>query len=113
MSQFVYFYRGWTRPTSPAEMQQQVQKWSAWFKTLADAGHLADRGFPLERDGKVVAGKGKSVTDGPFAEAKDIVGGYSIIDAHDIAQAVELAKGCPNLERGGAVEVRPLMTMTS
>jgi len=113
MSQFVYFYRGWSRPASPAEMQQQVQKWSAWFKTLADAGHLADRGFPLERNGKVVAGKTKSITDGPFAEAKDFIGGYSIVDARDIAHAVELAKGCPNFETGGSVEVRPLLTMTS
>ncbi|HEX4861892.1 MAG TPA: YciI family protein [Rhizomicrobium sp.] len=111
MSQFVYFYRGWQAPASPAEMQQQIAKWSAWFKELSDSGHLADRGHPLERSGKVVAGKSKSVTDGPYAEAKDFVGGYSIVEADDIAQAVGLAKGCPNFDYGGSVEVRPLLLM--
>ena len=113
MSQFVYFYRGWQAPASPADMQQQIQKWSAWFKSLSDGGHLADRGFPLERSGKLVKGKDKTVTDGPFAEAKDFVGGYSVVDAQDIAHAVELAKGCPNFEYGGSVEVRPLLRMNA
>ena len=111
MSQYVFFYRGWAAPASPAEMQQQIQKWSAWFKELGDSGHLVDRGHPLERSGKVVVGKARSVTDGPFAEAKDFVGGFSIVEADDIAQAVELAKGCPNSEYGGSVEVRPLLQM--
>ena len=52
-----------------------------------------------------------SVMDGPFAEAKDFVGGFSIVDADDIAHAVELAKGCPNFAYGGSVEVRPLLQM--
>jgi hypothetical protein len=111
MSQFVFLYRGWQAPASPAEMQQQIQKWSAWFKDLTDSGCLAARGHPLERSGKVVAGQNKSVTDGPYAEAKDFVGGYSIVEANDIAHAVELAKGCPNFAYGGSVEVRPLMQM--
>jgi len=59
-----------------------------------------------------VKGKQKSVTDGPFAEAKDIVGGHTLIEARDLDQAVELSKGCPIFERDGAVEVRPLMKMT-
>ena len=50
-----------------------------------------------------------TVTDGPFAEAKDVVGGYSLIKARDISEAAELAKGCPILDRGGRVEVRPVM----
>jgi hypothetical protein len=49
------------------------------------------------------------VTDGPFAEAKDVVGGYSLIKARDISEAAELAKGCPILDRSGRVEVRPVM----
>ena len=59
--------------------------------------------------GKLVKGKQKNVTDGPFAEAKDIVGGYTLIEARDLEQAVELSKGCPILEVEGAVEVRPVM----
>ncbi|MDQ2949883.1 MAG: YciI family protein [Acidobacteriota bacterium] len=111
MSQFVYFYRGWEAPASPSEMQQQVKKWSAWFRQLSEAGHLKDRGYPLEHSGKLVKGKSKTVTDGPYAESKDSVGGYSIVDARDIDEAVALAKGCPNFETGGFVEVRPLLTM--
>jgi len=57
----------------------------------------------------VVKGSQKIVTDGPYAEAKDLVGGFSLIEAKDIAQAVDLSKGCPILEVGGSVEVRPVM----
>jgi hypothetical protein len=56
-----------------------------------------------------VAGKPIAVTDGPFAEAKDVIGGYTLITANDLAQAAEIAKGCPILDVGGAVEVRPVM----
>jgi hypothetical protein len=90
-------------------MQQVLQKWMAWFKDLADKGHIKDRGQPLERSGKLVTGRQKAVTDGPFAESKDVVGGYTLIQAHDLEQAVELSKGCPILEREGMVEVRPVM----
>ena len=57
----------------------------------------------------MVEGNQKIVTDGPYAEAKDLVGGFSLIEAKDIAQAVDLSKGCPILEVGGSVEVRPVM----
>jgi hypothetical protein len=56
-----------------------------------------------------VKGKQKAVTDGPFAEAKDVVGGFTLIEARDLEQAVELSKGCPIFEVEGAVEVRPVM----
>ena len=92
-------------------MQQVMQKWMAWFKELAEKGHVKDRGQPLEGAGKVVDGKRKTVTDGPFAEAKDVVGGYSLILAKDLNEAADLSKGCPILERDGAVEVRPVMKL--
>jgi hypothetical protein len=110
MQEFVFLYRGGERPASPEQGQQVMQKWMAWFKTLAADGHIQDRGQPLERSGKIV-GAGKVISDGPFAEAKDVVGGYTLIKAKDIAQAAELAKGCPGLEVGGKVEVRPVMKM--
>jgi hypothetical protein len=96
---------------SPEQMQQQMQRWIAWMKDLGQKGHLKDQGHPLERTGKVVTGKEKTVTDGPFAESKDVVGGYTLIEAKDLAQAVELSKGCPIFEVGGSVEVRPVMKM--
>lgn len=110
MSEFVFLYRGGQRPSSPDQFQQVMQKWMAWFKELAAKGHIVDRGQPLERSGKLVQGN-KSVTDGPFAEAKDVVGGYTLIKASDVSEAAELAKGCPVLERGGYVEVRPVMKL--
>jgi hypothetical protein len=112
MSEFVFLYRGGSRDGSPAEMQQVMQKWMTWLKGLGEKGHIKDQGQPLERTGKLVKGKQKAVTDGPFAEAKDIVGGYTLIEARDLDQAVELSKGCPILERDGAVEVRPVMKMS-
>jgi hypothetical protein len=59
-------------------MQQMMQKWMAWMKELGEKGHIKGQGQPLERTGKLVKGKQKTVTDGPFAEAKDIVGGYTL-----------------------------------
>lgn len=112
MSEFTYLYRGGMQPgRSPEQMQQQMQRWIAWMKDLAQKGYLKDQGHPLELSGKVVTGKEKTVTDGPFAESKDVVGGYTLIEVKDLAQAVELAKGCPIFEVGGSVEVRPVMKM--
>jgi hypothetical protein len=112
MSEYIFLYRGDTLAgQSPEEMQQWMKKWRVWFKELADKGHLKNLGQPLERTGKVVGGKKKPVTDGPYAETKDIVVGSSIIEARDLDHAAELASGCPGISRGGLVEVRPVMTM--
>ena len=108
MSEYVFLYRGGARDRSPEQMQQSMQKWMAWLKQLGEKGHIKDRGQPLERAGKLVAGKHKTVTDGPFAEAKDVVGGYMLIEARDLAHAVEISKGGPILENGGSVAVRPV-----
>lgn len=112
MSEFMFLYCGGTGPTgSPEQMQGQMQKWMAWIKALGDKGHLKDAGHPLERTGKIVKGTPKMVIDGPFAEAKDLVGGYSLILAKDLSQAAELTSGCPILDIGGFVEVRPILSM--
>jgi hypothetical protein len=60
----------------------------------------------------VVKGKQKTVTDGPFAETKEIVGGYTVIEARDLEEAVELSKGCPIFDGKGAVEIRPVMKLS-
>jgi hypothetical protein len=113
MGEFVFLYRGGERPTgSPEQMQQQMQKWMGWMKELTEKGHIKDPGHPLERTGKLVTGRQKAVTDGPFAEAKDVVGGYTIVQARDLGHAVELTSGCPILDIGGFVEVRPIMKMS-
>jgi len=111
MNEFVFLYRGGNRPDSPEQGQQVMQKWMAWFKDLAAKGYVVDRGQPLERSGKTVRRTSKSVIDGPLAETKEVVGGYTLIKANDLDQAAELAKGCPIFEIGGQVEVRPVMKL--
>ena len=112
MTEFVYLYRGQEMAASPAEMQRTTAKWMAWLKDLSDKGHVKSFGEPLQPGGRVVKGNKKQVLDGPYAEAKDIVGGYSLIVARDIEQAVELSLGCPIFEDGGSVEVRPVRQLT-
>ena len=113
MGAYTFLYRSQGDTTgSPEQRQQHLVKWRAWFQELGASGHLKELGHPLEGGGAVVRGSQKLVTDGPYAEAKDLVGGFSIIEAKDLAQASELAKGCPILEVGGSVEVRPIMIMS-
>ena len=111
MNEFLFLYRGGEAGGSPERAQQMMQKWMSWLKELGEKGHIKDQGQPLEGTGKVVRGKQKTVTDGPFTEAKDLVGGFTLVEARDIDQAVELSRGCPILEGGGSVEVRPVMKM--
>ena len=111
MSLFLYVYRGGMGGNaSPAEMQQQMQRWMTWLKELGEKGFIKDPGQPLERAGKVVSGKDKIVTDGPFAE-KDLVSGFTLVQAEDLKHATELSLGCPIFLFGGSVEVRPIATM--
>ena len=116
MSDFVYLFR--VDPAeqreafgTPERAQRSMQVWLAWMRDLEANGHLKNRGEPLAPAGKVVRGKQKAVSDGPFVEAKDLVAGFIVVEAKDLAQAVELAKGCPLLEGSGAVEVRPINEM--
>ena len=112
MSEFTFLYRGRDTTASPEDMQKQMEKWLAWFKDLSATGNLKDRGHPLEAAAKIVRGKLKSVHDGPYAEAKDVVAGFTLIEARDLLHATELAKGCPMLDVGGSVEVRPIQKLS-
>lgn len=114
MSKFMYLFRN--NPTayqsmSPEQMQQTMKKWMDWKDTLEKNGHVKQFGERLDGTGKVVRGKAKAVTDGPFVEVKDFVQGYILVEAKDLDQAVELAKGCPILESDGTVEVRPFLSI--
>ena len=111
MSEFTFLFRGRDTSASPEQMQKTMEKWVAWMKDLGSKGHIKDQGHPLEHTGKVVRGKQKIVNDGPYAEAKDVVGGYMVIEAKDLAHAAEISKGCPILEVGGSVEVRPIQKL--
>jgi hypothetical protein len=112
MADFMLIFRSGDSPgDSPEQMQQHMQKWVAWFDALSKSGTYKGQGAPLEPKGKLVRGARKTVSDGPFAEAKDLVGGYAIIQARDLEAAVEIARGCPIYEKDGAVEVRPVRPM--
>jgi len=112
MAEFTFLYHGAAGAApSPEERQKTMEKWMGWFKEMGAKGLVKDAGHPLESNGKIVRGKPVSVSDGPFAETKDIIGGYTLIEARDLDQAAEIAKGCPILEAGGHVEVRPVMKM--
>jgi hypothetical protein len=114
MSIFMYLFR--SNPTafqsmSPEQMQQTMKKWMDWKDTLEKNGHVKQLGERLDGTGKVVRGKAKAVTDGPFVEVKDFIQGYILVEAKDLDQAVELAKGCPILDSDGTVEIRPFVSM--
>ncbi len=107
---FLYLFRGGADPKqmSPEQMQQNMNKWFAWMGELRAKGKFK-AGEPLGDEGKVLSGsKGAVVTDGPFVEGKEEVGGYWIVSATDLNEAVALAKGCPIFENKGTVEVRPI-----
>jgi len=115
MANFLFVYRGGDdryATMTPEEMQENMQKWGNWIREALQKGWMVDPGDALTPEGRVVNAK-KVVTDGPFVESKEIVGGYSIVKADSIDEAAELAKGCPALLTGGKVEVRALAGLAS
>lgn len=113
MTKFMYLFRGGDahrREMSPEDMQAHVEKWKTWIQQLAEQNKFVD-GLPLAREGKRVRDRGKVVTDGPYAGGKEVVGGYLIVNAENLAQAVELSKACPIFESNGEVEVREIVGM--
>ena len=92
MSEFIFLYRGSSRPTSPQDAQALMQKWMTWLQDLGKRGHIKDQGQPLDPVGKVVSGKQQTVTDGPFAEAKEVIGGYALLQADSKEEIVEHTK---------------------
>ena len=110
MKDFMFIFRGAAEQYdfSPEQMQQHMQKWFAWIEELKANNQYA-AGEPLTPAGKVVKGPKALVTDGPFTESKELVGGFFIVKANSLEEATELAKGCPDLPLNGSVEVREVM----
>ena len=110
MKEFLYIFRGGgsgKTEQTPEEMQNHMQKWGTWMGQLAESGKLV-RGEPLQTEGKVWTGVDKVLTDGPYAEGKEIVGGYILIKEDDLDAATAIANSCPILENDGTVEVREI-----
>lgn len=102
------FHGGTSSIKSPEEMQANMGKWMAWIEQLSKDGKYVS-GEPLLPGGKLISGKKKTVTDGPYTEGKELVGGYFIINAADYNEAVELCEGYPDYEIGGSIQVRQVM----
>jgi hypothetical protein len=109
-SEYLLIFRGtdWDKGLSPEEIQKVTGQFMAWFERLKQEGTVKT-GQPLEHEGKIVSGKkGRTVADGPFAESKEAIGGYFLLQVPDINAAVAIAKQCPILDYGATVEVRPV-----
>jgi len=106
---FMLIFRGtdWYKGLSPEQMQQVADQWMAWFNGLKNDGR-ALAGNPLEREGRIVSGKNRGVSDGPFAESKETIGGYFLLKVASLDEAVAIAKECPGLPHGIRVEVRAI-----
>mgnify|MGYP003639024438 FL=1 len=93
---------------TPDERQDLVTRWNAWYEGLLATGEAVD-GRPLELETRVVSGPGGSrVTDGPFSEAKESVGGYVMLNVADFDTATAIARRHPGLEFGLIIEIRPM-----
>jgi hypothetical protein len=115
VANFLFVYRGGNETESqmtPEQMQQTMQKWGEWIGEAMAKGWMINPGDALTPEGRVVHAN-KVVTDGPFVESKEIVGGYSIVVADSLDAAAELAKNCPAVLLGGRVEVRPLAGLSA
>lgn len=113
MAKYMFLFRGGDdrmAELSPEQSQAHMQKWGAWMQELAQEGKLLD-GLPLKPEGKVVEKAGEVIHNGPFAEGVEVVGGYLMIKAESMDEAVEISKGCPIYEHDGTTEVREIMNM--
>jgi hypothetical protein len=115
MKEFVLIYRSELIPeikVTPEGMLAVSKEWENWIGGFAAQNRLVSRGVRLGNAGKDV-NPGNVVTDGPFAEIKELIGGLSIIRAESLEEATEMAKGCPILNvPGGTVEVRDIIPMS-
>ena len=114
MPQFMLLIRGADEPeVSPEQSRAIVEQYMHWARKLRaenrmlGGDELADGGKTLIRSGADL-----KVVDGPYAETKETIGGYFLIEADDLNHAVEIASECPRLRRDGAVEVREIVDHT-
>ena len=114
MREYLLLFRGGERPEmvhSPEQSQSHLQRWMLWMGELSQQGKFISA-QPLNQTGKQIMGNKKVVTDGPFMEGKEMVGGYLICKAISYDEAVEIGKGCPILEYDdGVVEIREIQEL--
>jgi hypothetical protein len=112
MEKFMLIFQGQKAATPPSaeQMQENMGKWMAWIDKLAKGGKYVS-GEPLQATGKIIKGSPNNVTDAAFAEGKEIIGGYFIVNAADYDEAVSLCADYPDYTNGGAVIVRQIQKM--
>lgn len=113
MKEFMFIFKGphyEDLTMSAAEAEGNMYKWLEWVKQLKSEGVYVE-GRPLMKGGKIVSGKNAVVTDGPFAESKELVGGYFILKAQNLEEVLQHTKGFPDYELGGSIEVREVQVV--
>ncbi|MDB5222490.1 MAG: transcription initiation protein [Chitinophagaceae bacterium] len=113
MKEFLFVFRNDYKavpPGSPEEMQAVMKQWMDWIGGIAAQNKLADKGNRLGSEGKVVRAN-NIITDGPYTEIKELIGGYIAVKADSFEEASEMAKGCPIFNTGGNLEIREIIPM--
>lgn len=110
MKEFMLLMQGDdSQAVSPQEMQERMQAYMGWMKSMTEGGKLKT-GQPLEPTGVLLKDAQTVITDGPFLEPKEIIGGYVIVYAENIEEATEMARNCPLIQHC-AIMVRPLINV--
>jgi hypothetical protein len=107
---YLLLYRSneWYKTLSHEELQKIINQNKAWIERLSAEGK-AKRGHALECKGATVSGKnGRFISDGPFAESKEVIGGYMLLDVATIEEAIAIAQSSPSLSYGTSIEIRPV-----
>lgn len=113
MNEFALIFRNEQNPDvqfSPEQMQNILKQWRDWMGSIAAQNKLANPGNRLSFEGAVIRKEGL-VTDGPYAEIKEMISGYILVQTETLTEAIELGKGCPIFNAGGSVEVRAIIPM--
>ena len=109
-NQYLLLFSGteWYKRLSASEIQNVIDQSKAWFDRLASAGKVKGS-HALARDGATVTGgSGRVISDGPFAEAKEAIGGFLLLEADSLEEAIAIAQENPAVRHGTNIEVRPL-----
>jgi hypothetical protein len=114
MTEFMMIFRNDYNPSlkpSPEQMQASIKQWQDWIGSIAAQGKFVSTNR-LGFEGKTLK-PNNVITDGPYAELKEIVGGYIIVKSTNLDEAIKLAEGCPILTIGGHVEVRNVIPINN
>lgn len=109
-NEYLLLFRGteWWNGLSAEELRITMEQVKGWFDRLETSGKLK-AAQPLAREGAVVSGRnGAVLADGPFAESKEVIGGYVLLQVDSLNEAITIARSCPTMKFGMQVEVRPV-----